>query len=100
MQVDGVPWIILQPCKALAPAESLKSFGSPNEGADVMPAVALSLAHPPHEELLLQAAGDRLALHEARHYRRWRRRRGAAQAHCALGAEGILRSPQAGTVSR
>ena len=75
MQVDGVPWIVLQPCKALAPAECLKNFGSPNEGVDVMPAVALSLAHPPHEELLLQAAGDRPALQEARHYRRWRRGR-------------------------
>ena len=47
IQVNGVPWIVLQPCKALAAAECRKIFGSPNEGVDVMPAVALSLAYEP-----------------------------------------------------
>ena len=82
-QVNWVPWIVLQPCKAPVPAECLKIFGSPDEGVDVMPAVALSLAHLPHEKLLLQAAVDRPAIQEARDYRRLRRRGNTdAQAHC------------------
>ena len=55
----------------------------------------MSLADPPDEELLLQAAIEHPALHEARHYCRWPRRSGAAQAHFrSLRTTVTTRSPE------